>query len=326
MGKGLVGVSLARGEHAEEEGGVGGQPRIGGDLAGEGPAFLAISLGQKARREEENRLQMARRRGDRAAQGGNRLVEVSGLEVAEGAVEILAGAGRGVLRLFERVCLAVAKGEQLADGLAGLPRILDRIRGMAATGSLDRFPRGNSLWLKPRFKGFGKDPARHVDANREPKQREDRGGDVEEAGPMDQLIGANPRAGDSDNPQRAVPSQRTWNRDARLRPPGPRLKAMVGDEDQRCVGAGDFNEGPEHGVEKHAAGIDHAAVEGGFRFRDPFKERRPIPHEDLEKGLEEVVADGGKVPRFLREQFCGDRMDGDRGGETIGHARRPRVF
>ena len=101
---------------------------------------------------------------------------------------------------------------------------------------------------------------------------------------------------------------------------------MVGDKDQRCVGAGDFNERPEHGVEKHVAGIDHAAVERGFLLRDPSEERRPIPHEDLREGLEEVVADGGKVPRFLREQFCGDRMDGDRGGETIGHARRPRVF
>ena len=101
---------------------------------------------------------------------------------------------------------------------------------------------------------------------------------------------------------------------------------MVGDEDQRRLGAGDVDKRPEHGVEEGVAGIDHAAVDRGICLRDPFEERRPIPHEDLREGLEEVVADGGKVPRFLREQFCGDRMDGDRGGETIGHARRPRVF
>ena len=103
MRKRLVGVSLARGEHAEEERSVGGQPPIGGDLAGELAALLPLPFGQEARSEEENGLKMARRRGDRAAQCWNRLVEVPGLEVAEGAVKILAGAGRGVLGLFERV-------------------------------------------------------------------------------------------------------------------------------------------------------------------------------------------------------------------------------
>ena len=103
MREGFVGVSLTRGEHAEEESRIGGQPRIGGDLAGEFAALLPLSLGQEARSEEEDRLKMARRRGDRAAQCWNRLVEVPGVEVAEGAVEILPGAGRGVLRLLERV-------------------------------------------------------------------------------------------------------------------------------------------------------------------------------------------------------------------------------
>ena len=143
---------------------------------------------------------------------------------------------------------------------------------------------------------------------------------------MDELISANSRADDGDNPQRTVPSQRTCHRDTRLRPPGPRLKAMVGDEDQRCVGASDFNNLPEHGVEEGIAGIDNAAVEGGFRFRDAVEERRPIPHEDLREGLEEVVADGGKILGFLREQLRGDRMNGDGGGEAIGHPPRPWVF
>ena len=101
---------------------------------------------------------------------------------------------------------------------------------------------------------------------------------------------------------------------------------MIGNEDQRCVGAGDFNDRPEHGVEEGVAGIDDAAVKGGFLLRDAVEERRPIPHEDLREGLEKVVADGGKIPGFLLEQLRGDRMDGDGGGEAIGHARRPRVF
>lgn len=57
---------------------------------------------------------------------------------------------------------------------------------------------------------------------------------------MDELIGADSRADDGDNTQRAVPGKRTLRGNARLRTPGPRLKAMVGDEDQRRLGAGDF--------------------------------------------------------------------------------------
>lgn len=101
---------------------------------------------------------------------------------------------------------------------------------------------------------------------------------------------------------------------------------MIGNEDQRRLGAGDVDKRPEHGVEEGVASIDHAPIERGICLRDPFEERRPIPHEDLREGLEEVVADGGKVPGFLRDQLRGDRMHGDGGGEAIGHPPRPRVF
>jgi len=60
-----------------------------------------------------------------------------------------------VLGHLERVCLAGAEGEKLADRRLRLPGILDRVGGMAATGSLHRFPEGDPLWLEPLVKGFG---------------------------------------------------------------------------------------------------------------------------------------------------------------------------
>lgn len=85
----------------------------------------------------------------------NCLVDIPRLEVAEGSVEIPPGAGRGVLGHLERVCLAGAEGEKLADRRLRLPGILDRVGGMAATSSLHRFPGGDPLWLEPLVKGLG---------------------------------------------------------------------------------------------------------------------------------------------------------------------------
>ena len=120
--KRLVSASLTCGEHAEKERGIRGEPWIGGDLLREGSALLQLPFGKQARCQQQNRRHVAGRGGDHAPQCRNRLVEIAGLEVGKGAVQVLAGGSGGELRLLGGARFAVAEGDELRRRVRAVAR------------------------------------------------------------------------------------------------------------------------------------------------------------------------------------------------------------
>ena len=196
-------------------------------------------------------------------------------------------------------------------------------------GIIPRLPRRHGLH-RPlgSIKNLFEDAALHVGADRQAKPVEDRGCDIEEPGAVNELVALEPRAAGDEHALRPVPDGDPGRHPRReLRPEVIAVKAVVGDENDRRVGAGELHEPAEEEIVELVDPGDDLLVELEVGLGDPLHPRRMVGHEHMADLVDRAVVDRHEVPVGLGlEQMRGGVVGGAGFGELFGEPPKSLVL
>ena len=126
---------------------------------------------------------------------------------------------------------------------------------------------------------------------------EHRGGHVEQPAAVDELVAFEPRAGGDEDPLRPMPDGDAGGyAGSELRPQVVAVEAVVGDDDDGRVGAGQLHEPAEKQVVKPVGGRDDPSVQLEVGLRDALHPRRVVGHEAVADLVDRPVVDCREVP------------------------------
>ena len=232
------------------------------------------------------------------------------------------------------VVLTVGRGGCLAGIVGNLVDVAERYKLLEErlvgprpeafsflAGANARLPRGHRLDRPPRrFKNVFEDTALHVGADRQAEPVEDRRGDVEESATVDEFVALEPRAAGDEHPLRPVPDGDPGRHAGReLRPQVIAVKAVVGDEDDRRLGAGELHEPAEEEIVELVDPGDDLLIELEVGLGDPLHPRRMVGHEHVADLVDRAVVDRHEIPVGLGlEQIRGGVVGGAGFGEFFG--------
>ena len=94
------------------------------------------------------------------------------------------------------------------------------------------------------------------------------------------------------------------------RPPRPRLEAVVGQQDHRRLGTGQFQQPAEHLIVELVDRIHNLPVMPVVLVRHPRHLRSAVAHEIVPDTVQHLIIDGEQVPRFRLHDLRGDGVDG----------------
>ena len=250
-----------------------------------------------------------------AVDHGDRLLELERVGVGLRKLHLVRGdrvAARLPGILAER--LDVPKRDKLLERGMRLGRVDAEIRGMHAARPVDRFPRIDALGDGNAVEHLGQHASAHVLAGRQPEEREDGRGDVEDRTAMQPSARADAGASGGEHPEWTVPRHRIRLRRLRIGPAMVVPVAVVAHDHDRGVVARERKQRLEHHVVE-AVDAHHAVlVRLELLVRDRVHLRRMELHELVAEAVDALVVDGGEIPVVARHEVGGERL----------HARRLR--
>jgi hypothetical protein len=225
---------------------------------------------------------------------------------------LLHRAHTGLLHVFTGI-FHIAQVHQLPKRFAVHVRYRfgGRVPWVHATCAFHLFPRRDHLQFRRVHENIQQRAPVHVARRGQAEEREQGGGDVQQAGTVHQFVLFDARALDAENAIGAVFVGRSGGfAGQRTGPQVVRVEPVVGDQDHRGLFAGQFQQPSEHQVMETVGGRHHALVQVEFALRDVRPTGRMELHEAMLEVVDRIVVHPCEVPFFALQDIRGGRMHG----------------